>query len=103
MCKECLEGFCGIVVDVGAPGLNEGFMFGVLEDLGEVWFCEFVGFGKSGCVLVGCYYGLVEVGGDDACVDVIGQRGGVGVVLGEVVGEGDESCEGEGRMSVGGG
>ena len=78
-------------------------MFGVLKDLGEVWFCEFVGFGKCGCVLVGCFYGLVEVGGDDACVDVIGQRGGVGVVLGEVVGEGDESYEGEGRMSVGGG
>ena len=43
------------------------------------------------------------MGGDDACVDVVGQRGGVGVVLREIVGEGDESCEGEGRMSVGGG
>ena len=103
MCKECLAGFCGIVVDVGAPGLNEEFMFGVLEDLGEGWYCEFVGFGKSGGMLVVCYYGLVEVDGDDACVDVIGQRGGVGIILGEVVGEGDESCEGEGRMSVGGG
>ena len=78
-------------------------MVGVLEDLGEGWFCEFVGLGKSGCVLIGCYYGLVEVGGDDACVDVIGQRGGVGVIMGDVIGEGDEACEGEGWMGGGGG
>ena len=62
-----------------------------------------MGFGKSGCVLVGCYYGLVEVGGDDACVDVIGQRGGVGVILGDVVGEGDESRLGKVRVHVVGG
>ena len=62
-----------------------------------------MGLGKSGGVLVGCYYGLVEVGGDDACVDVVGQRGGVGVILGDVVREGDEACEGEGWMGGEGG
>ena len=47
-------------------------MFGVVEDLGDFRVGETVGLGKSGGVLVGCGYGFVEVGGDDACVDVIG-------------------------------
>ena len=35
-------------------------------------FCEFVGFGECGCVSVGCCYDLMEMGGDDACVDMVG-------------------------------
>ena len=49
---------------------------------------------------VGHRDGFVEVGGDDACVDVIGQCGGVRVVLRNVVWEGDETCVGEGWVHV---
>ena len=42
------------------------------------------------------------MGGDDACVNVISKCGVVGVVLGRIVGEGDEACVGEGGVSVGG-
>ena len=57
---------------MGAPSPEEGCMFGVVEDLGDIRVGETVGLGKSGGVLVGCGDGFVEVGGDDACVDVIG-------------------------------
>ena len=54
------------------PSLEEGRMFGVVEFLGNIWVGEVVFLGESSGVLVGCGYGFVEVGGDDACVDVVG-------------------------------
>ena len=53
------------------PGFGEGCIFGGLKDLGKVWVGQLVVVGVCGCSLVGCDYGLVEVGGDDACVDVV--------------------------------
>ena len=44
--------------------------------------------------------GLVKVSGDDACVDVVGQCGGIWVMLGYVVGERDEACIGEGWVHM---
>ena len=41
------------------------------------------------------------MGRDDACVDMISECGVVGVVLGRIVGVGDEACVGEcGRSSL---
>ena len=40
------------------------------------------------------------MGGDDACVNVISKCGVVGVLLERIVGEGDETCVGEGGVSV---
>ena len=71
VCEECFEGFGGIVVYVSEPGFDKGCMFGGLKDLGEVWVCELASVGKCGCSSVGCDYGEVEMGGDDACVDVV--------------------------------
>ena len=72
VCEKCLEGFARVVVDVYVPGLEEGCMFCVVEFLGNIWVGEVVFLGECSCVMVGCGYGFVEVGGDDACVDVIG-------------------------------
>ena len=52
--------------------------------------------------LVGTGNGVVEVSGDDTCVNVIDQCGVVGVMLGEIVGEGDEACVGESWVHMGG-
>ena len=43
------------------------------------------------------------MGGDDACVNVICECGVVRVVLGGIMGEGDEASVGEGGVSAGGG
>ena len=50
------------------PGFGEGCMFGGVKNLGKGWVCELVVVGVCVCSLVGCDDGLVEVGGDDACV-----------------------------------
>ena len=46
-------------------------MFGVVEDLGKVWVGQLEVVGVCYRSLVGCDYGMVEVGGDDACVYVV--------------------------------
>ena len=43
------------------------------------------------CFSVGTSNGVVEMSGDDTCVNVIGQCGGVGGALVWIVGEGDEA------------
>ena len=55
-----------------------------------------------GCLSVGGSDGFVKVGGNDACVNVISQGSVVGIVLGRIMGEGDETCVCEGEMNVGG-
>ena len=72
VCEKCFEGFAGVVVDVYVSGLEEGCMFCVVEFLCNIWVGEVVFFGECSGVLVGCGYGFVEVGGDDAGVDVVG-------------------------------
>ena len=52
------------------------------------------------CLFVGGNNGLLQVGGDDACVNFISQCSVVGIVLGGVVGECDEACVGEGWVSI---
>ena len=69
--EECFEGFGGIVVYVSEPGFSEGCMFGVLNYIGKVKVCQLVVVGEYGFGLVGCDYGVVEVGGDDARVYVV--------------------------------
>ena len=70
--EKCLEGFVGVVVDVYVPGLEEGCMVGFVEFFCDLWIGEVVGLGECSGVLVGCGDGFVKVGGDDACVDVVG-------------------------------
>ena len=72
VCEKCLEGFVGVVVDVYVPGLEEGCMFCFVEFLCNFWVGEVVFLGECSGVLVGCGDGFVKVGGDDACVDVVG-------------------------------
>ena len=75
-------------------------MSGVIKDLGKFGVGKLVVVDVCGCSSVSFDNGLVEVGGDDAGVDVVSQRGTVLVVLREVVGEDDESCKGEGGMGA---
>ena len=58
--------------------------------------CHIVGCRMIDGVFVGSLDGFVEVGGDDACVDVVGQGCGIRVMLGDVMWGGDETCVGEG-------
>ena len=98
--EECLEGFGGVIVDVCVPGLEEWCMFGFVEFLCDFWVGKVVGLGECGGALVGYGDGFVKVGGDGACIDMVGEGGGVGVVLGSVMGKRDESWEGECWVSV---
>ena len=91
MREECLEGFGGVIGDVGVPGLEEGRMFCFVEFVCNLWVGEVVGFSECSGALVGCGDGFMKVGGDDARKDVVGEGGGVGVILGRVMGERDEA------------
>ena len=53
------------------PGCDKGCMFAVVEDLGKVWVGQLEVVGICGSGLVGCDYGLVEVGGNYASVYVV--------------------------------
>ena len=70
--EECLEGFGGVIGDVGVPGLEEGRMFCFVEFVCNLWVGEVVGFGECSGALVGCGDGFVKVDGDDTCIDVVG-------------------------------
>ena len=72
VCEKYLEGFVRVVVDVDVPGLEEGRMICVVEFRCNLWVGEVVFLGECSGVLVGCGDGFVKVGGDDACVDVVG-------------------------------
>ena len=85
---------------MGKPGVDEGSVCSGFVAFGYIIFCHLVLCCMLDCTAVSLCDGLMEVSGDDACVDVIGQCGGVGVMLRYVVGEGDEACVGEGWMHV---
>ena len=78
-------------------------MFCFVEFRSDLGVGEGVGFDECSGALVGSGDGFVKVGGDDACVDVVDEGGGVGVVSRDVVGVGDEACLRKGGVHDGGG
>ena len=85
---------------MGTPGIDEGGACSCFVAVSNICLCQL----GLCCVLedmaVSLRDGVVEVGGDDACVDVVGQCGGIWVMLGNVVWGGNEACVGEGWVHM---
>ena len=79
--KEGFEVIGVVTCGVGTPGIDEGSVCSGFVVFGYIASCHFILCCMFECTAVSLCDGLMEVGGDDACVDVIGQCGGVRVML----------------------
>ena len=100
MGKECFEVVGFVTGGVGTPGIDEGGTCGCFVAVSNFCLCQLGLFRVLEYMAVSLRDGFVEVGGDDACVDVVGQCGGIWVMLGYIVRGGDEACIGEGWVHM---
>ena len=82
------------------PGSDEGGACSCFVAVSDICLCQLGFVGMVEGLTVGLRDGFVEVGGDDACVDVVGQCGGIWVMLGNIVRGGNEACIGEGWVHM---